>query len=81
LLPTDKNVLSVGMGNFFSRNIDRPGRIVRGVWGAALIAVGLLIVGKHPWICLVLVLSGVFALVEAMRGWCLLRACGIKTKL
>jgi len=25
--------------------------------------------------------SGVFVLFEALRGWCVLRACGIKTRL
>jgi hypothetical protein len=75
------NVLWVVMGKFFSQNIDRRGRVVRAVWGAALIAVGLVILGHHPRICLGLVTFGVFALYEAARGWCLMRACGIKTKL
>ncbi|MEI8041154.1 MAG: DUF2892 domain-containing protein [Verrucomicrobiota bacterium] len=66
--------------NFFSRNIDRRGRIVRAVWGAALIVAGGLVSGHHPWVCIALVASGVFALYEAARGWCLARACGIKTK-
>jgi hypothetical protein len=69
------------MGNFFSPNIGRGGRIVRAVWGSGLIAVGLVISQRHPWICLGLVACGVFALYEAARGWCLMRACGIKTKL
>jgi hypothetical protein len=69
------------MGNFFSPNIGRGGRIVRALWGVALIAVGLLISRRNPWICFGLVAFGVFALYEAVRGWCLMRACGIKTKL
>jgi hypothetical protein len=80
-LRTARNMLSVGMGNFFSPNIGRGGRIARAVWGAALIAVGLLISGSHPWACVGLVAFGVFALYEAARGWCVVRACGIKTKL
>jgi hypothetical protein len=69
------------MANFFARNIDRRGRIVRAVWGSALIVAALLVWERSRWIGLVLVVSGVFALYEAARGWCLMRACGIKTRL
>ncbi len=69
------------MGKFFSPNIDRRGRVVRAVWGAALIVAGLLLLERHPWLCLALAAFGAFALYEAVRGWCLMRACGIKTKL
>jgi hypothetical protein len=71
----------VGMGNFFARNIDRTGRIVRAVWGIALIVAGALIASRSGWACCFLVAFGVFAFYEAARGWCLMRACGIKTKL
>jgi hypothetical protein len=30
---------------------------------------------------LILVVGGLFAIVEALSGWCLIRACGIKTKI
>jgi hypothetical protein len=69
------------MRNFFARNIDRRGRIVRAVWGVALILAGLLLAGRPPWLCVALFAAGGFALYEAARGWCLMRACGIKTKL
>jgi hypothetical protein len=69
------------MGNFFSPNIGRRGRIARGVWGAALVAVALLVSGTHPWMGFWLLAFGVFAFYEALRGWCVMRACGIKTKL
>jgi hypothetical protein len=69
------------MGNFFARNIDRRGRIVRAVWGIALILAGALVSGRSGWACFFLVAFGVFALYEAARGWCLMRACGIKTRL
>ena len=75
-----RDVLHVGMGKFFSRNIDRRGRLLRAAWGAALILLGWLVHGGHPWICVGLILGGVFAFYEAARGWCLMRACGIKTK-
>jgi hypothetical protein len=66
------------MGKFFAPNITRLGRIVRAVWGLALIIAGLLLWARSTWICLVLVASGAFALYEAARGWCVMRACGIK---
>ena len=74
-------VLRVGMGNFFARNIDRRGRIVRAVWGLALIVAGVLVWPRSAWICVALAAAGAFALYEAVRGWCVMRACGIKTKL
>ena len=69
------------MGKFFARNITRLGRIVRAVWGAALIIAGVLLSGRSGWTCFLLVAFGVFALYEAVRGWCVMRACGIKTRL
>jgi hypothetical protein len=69
------------MGNFFARNIDRRGRIVRAVWGITLIVAGLLLSARSRWGCFALVAAGGFALYEAVRGWCVMRACGIKTKL
>jgi hypothetical protein len=69
------------MGRFFSQNIDWRGRIVRAVWGAGLLVAGFLLRERSGWACAALIGFGVFALYEAVRGWCLLRACGIKTKL
>ena len=69
------------MRNFFARNIDGRGRIVRAVWGLGLLAAGFLVWTRSRWICGALVVAGGFAVYEAVRGWCLMRACGIKTKL
>lgn len=74
-------VLSIVMAKFFAPNITTPGRVVRALWGLALIIAGVLLWTRSAWICFLLVASGVFALYEAARGWCLIRACGIKTKL
>jgi len=52
------------MANFFARNIDRRGRIVRALWGLALIIAGVLLWTRSAWICFVLVASGAFALYE-----------------
>src|SRR5438046_2722855 len=71
-------VLSLFMGNFFSQNIDRRGRIVRAVFGVALVVGGLILARYSWWACGALVIFGGFAIYEAFRGWCLMRACGIK---
>jgi hypothetical protein len=68
------------MRNFFVRNIGQRGRIVRAVWGLALIVAGLLVSARNGWLCIALLVAAGFALYEAARGWCLMRACGIKTK-
>jgi hypothetical protein len=66
---------------FFSRNIDNKGRLIRGV-GALLLLVGA---GfgfmSSIWLGFPLLISGVFVAFEAVRGWCALRACGIRTRL
>jgi hypothetical protein len=69
------------MRGFFGKNIDRRGRIVRAVWAASLIIAAMLLWERSRWLSLALAAGGVFALYEAVRGWCLLRACGIKTRL
>jgi hypothetical protein len=41
----------------------------------------LLILPLSLPLSLLLLLSGLFVLFEAIRGWCVLRACGIRTRL
>jgi hypothetical protein len=69
------------MSRFFNRNISFQGRMVRGVLGAILLIAGIIMADFELWICLTLVGLGLFVIFEAVRGWCLARACGIKTKL
>ena len=69
------------MKPFFSRNIDNPGRLVRGL-GALVLLVGASFgFTVSVWLGLGLLAAGVFVGFEALRGWCVMRACGIKTKL
>ena len=69
------------MKPFFARNIDNPGRLVRGL-GALLLLVGAGFgFTVSVWLGLGLLAAGVFVGFEALRGWCVMRACGIKTKL
>ena len=69
------------MKPFFSRNIDNPGRLVRGL-GALVLLVGAGFgFTISVWLGLGLLAAGVFVGFEALRGWCVMRACGIKTRL
>jgi hypothetical protein len=64
---------------FFDRNIGKHGRLIRATVAVALLAAGLFI-SVPNWLRLGLIVAAVFVLFEAVRGWCFLRACGIKTK-
>jgi len=65
----------------FSPNINLKGRLVRGLAGLTLLAAGLWMLDRQPWPGLLLLAGSGFVLFEALRGWCVLRACGIKTRL
>ena len=69
------------MSRFFQPNIKRNGRIVRGVLGAITLVAGIIVAGDVSLLGLILVVAGLFAIYEALSGWCLARACGVKTKL
>ena len=69
------------MSNFFRPNLKRTGRIARGVIGTLCLIAGIITVDYTLWLGLVLVVAGLFAIYEALSGWCLARACGIKTKI
>jgi hypothetical protein len=69
------------MSRFFNRNLEFRGRLVRGVLGTISLIAGIILADHHLWVCLGLVVFGLFAIFEAVRGWCLMRACGIRTKM
>jgi len=69
------------MSKFFTPNIDNRGRLARGIIGCALLICGVFAWRFIWWVGLILLASAAFTLFEAIRGWCGLRACGIKTKL
>lgn len=69
------------MKPFFARNISNTGRLVRGLAALALLlgaGLGFLV---SVWLGAGLAVGGLFVLFEALRGWCVLRACGLKTRL
>ena len=69
------------MSRFFQPNLKRQGRIARGVIGALCLIAGIVVAGDISLWGLILVVAGLFAIYEALSGWCLARACGIKTKI
>ena len=69
------------MKPLFSRNIGNTGRLVRGLGAFALIVGAGFGFFLSVWLGAVLAVLGVFVLFEALRGWCVMRACGIKTRL
>ena len=77
----DQLLLHPDMKRFFSPNIGTTGRVLRGVW-AFLFFAGAGMAFFFYWIVpgILLAVAGVFTLFEAVRGWCVLRACGVKTR-
>jgi hypothetical protein len=69
------------VSHFFRPNIKRNGRIARGVIGSVCLIAGIITVDFVLWLGLILVVAGLFAIYESLSGWCLARACGIKTKI
>jgi membrane-bound ClpP family serine protease len=69
------------VNRFFQPNLSHRGRMARGVIGALCLIAGIIVAGDYTLWGLILVVAGLFAIFESIRGWCLLRACGLKTKL
>jgi DUF2892 family protein len=66
----------------FTPNIDSRGRLVRAALGIALLAGGWIAhVKESEGLGVALIVFGGFVCFEAARGWCVARACGIKTRL
>jgi len=69
------------MKQFFSRNITNTGRLIRFLIGCAFVLAGIVLCqANHKIPAVLLIIGGGFVWFEAVRGWCVMRACGIKTK-
>ena len=66
--------------SFFKSNIGTLGRVVRGACGLGCLA-GAAFLRHVPVAAILLCGSGLFMLFEAFKGWCVARACGIKTPI
>ena len=66
--------------SFLRPNLDTKGRVIRGI-GALALALAAFFAWSHSRaVGIALAASSVFVAFEAARGWCALRACGVKTK-
>ena len=64
----------------FRPNIDSKGRVIRGI-GAFAMGVGAVLTWPNSRTTgIALAASSAFVAFEAARGWCVARACGVKTK-
>lgn len=67
--------------SLFRPNIENTGRVFRAV-GALTLGTVAFLVCPHSRLAAGALGAGVlFMAFEAARGWCALRACGIRTKL
>lgn len=69
------------MKPLFPRNITDKGRLLRGLGALALLVGAGFGFTLSAWLGGALLAAGGFVAFEAGRGWCVLRACGIRTKL
>ncbi len=68
------------MKKLLQPNIGKTGRLIRAGIGLGLLVAAVVAYRLH-WLASVgLGIGGVFCLFEATRGWCLARACGLKTR-
>jgi hypothetical protein len=66
---------------FWTPNIDRRGRIIRAIMAVVLFAAAFFAHRESiEWLAVILAISGVVGVIEVARGWCVLRACKIKTR-
>ncbi len=64
----------------FQPNIGTGGRWIRGAIALACFGGAAATLPVSPWLALPFAAAGIFVAFEAARGWCALRACGVKTK-
>ena len=63
-----------------SSNISQKGRLIRALCALATGVSSLLLWRESRPLAIGLGASSAFLAFEAARGWCALRACGVKTK-
>ena len=66
--------------SFLAPNITRTGRLFRLAWAVGLAVAGVWLLRSVLWLAVGLFILAAFAVFEALRGWCVMRACGIKTR-
>jgi hypothetical protein len=67
--------------SFWTPNIDRRGRIIRGIMADVLFVAAFFAHRNGvEWLAVMLAIAALVGVVETARGWCVLRACKIKTR-
>ena len=61
------------------QNIDKTGRAARGGIAILFLLAGGCLVPINGALAIIFLAVGAFCLFEAWKGWCAVRACGIKT--
>ena len=61
------------------RNIDNSGRAARGGLAVLFLLAGGCLIPYNGTLAVIFLVIGLFSLFEAWKGWCAVRACGIKT--
>jgi hypothetical protein len=69
------------VSRFFKPNLNFRGRMARGVIGTLCLIAGIVLVDYRLWLGLIFVVAGLFAIFEAVARWCLVRACGVRTRI
>ena len=69
-----------GKSKYFASNIDNKGRLLRAGGAVVTGTAALLSWSRFSSAGACLALASAFLAFEATRGWCALRACGVKTK-
>ena len=68
------------MKPLFSSNIGKTNRLARSLGALALLVGAGFGFCVAVWLVAVVAGLGGFVLFEALRGWCVMRACGIRTR-
>jgi hypothetical protein len=69
------------MNRFFRPNIESPGRLLRGTLAVLLLAAAAWAIRSNAILAIFLLIGGLFCAYEAARGWCIARACGLRTRI
>jgi hypothetical protein len=69
------------MKKLFAPNLQSEGRRARGALAFMFGAVALAVIPFSRRLSILLFFAAIFTAFEAVRGWCVLRACGIKTQV
>lgn len=60
-------------------NIDSKGRLARGALALIFFLLAAVLFSQSLVLSILFALAGLFTAFEALRSWCAVRACGIRT--